>query len=289
MLIEAADFAPLCIRTTARKLILHSPSSYRFERGVDPRGVDWASRRCCELILELAGGRLAGRPVGRAGDPRSRAGRAAPVATAARPGHRDSRRRSRRILAALGCQDAARDEFAYGRSAQLAPRPDAGDRPDRRSRPHLRLRSDSGRRRRADGSLAPQRRGPRAGQSAPGAAVRGLRRSDDGQRGARRTRGGVQSLDGRRRVADQHAHAQRRRSAAAKLDPQPAGSAPRKRIARQSDDRVVRDRTRLPAFGRQFAAGTMDAGRSSPGAITAGSKAWSKPCLPRCVPARSWR
>jgi phenylalanyl-tRNA synthetase beta chain len=60
LLIESAEFAPLSIRTTARALGLHSPSSYRFERGVDPRGVDWASRRCCQLILELAGGELAG-------------------------------------------------------------------------------------------------------------------------------------------------------------------------------------------------------------------------------------
>lgn len=59
LLIEAAEFAPLSIRTTARKLSLHSPSSYRFERAVDPRGVEWASRRCAELILELAGGQLA--------------------------------------------------------------------------------------------------------------------------------------------------------------------------------------------------------------------------------------
>src|SRR5690606_2630601 len=43
----------------ARRLNLHSPSSYRFERGVDPEGIDWASRRCAELILELAGGELA--------------------------------------------------------------------------------------------------------------------------------------------------------------------------------------------------------------------------------------
>jgi phenylalanyl-tRNA synthetase beta chain len=60
LLIESAQFAPLSIRTTARKLGLHSPSSYRFERGVDPAAVDWASRRCCQLILELAGGQLAG-------------------------------------------------------------------------------------------------------------------------------------------------------------------------------------------------------------------------------------
>jgi phenylalanyl-tRNA synthetase beta chain len=59
VLIEAAEFDPLSIRTTARKLSLHSDSSYRFERGLDPEGVAWASRRACELILELAGGELA--------------------------------------------------------------------------------------------------------------------------------------------------------------------------------------------------------------------------------------
>ncbi len=58
VLIEAASFAPLSIRSTARKLDLHSPSSYRFERALDPKGPEWASRRCCELILELAGGEL---------------------------------------------------------------------------------------------------------------------------------------------------------------------------------------------------------------------------------------
>ena len=59
VLIESALFDPIAIRTAARKLTLHSDSSYRFERGPDPEGVDWASRRCCELILELAGGQLA--------------------------------------------------------------------------------------------------------------------------------------------------------------------------------------------------------------------------------------
>jgi len=58
VLIEAALFAPLSVRNTARKLDLHSPSSYRFERALDPQGPDYASRRCCELILELAGGEL---------------------------------------------------------------------------------------------------------------------------------------------------------------------------------------------------------------------------------------
>jgi phenylalanyl-tRNA synthetase beta chain len=58
VLIEAAQFAPLSIRSTARKLKLHSPSSYRFERGTDPEMVEWASRRACELILKHAGGAL---------------------------------------------------------------------------------------------------------------------------------------------------------------------------------------------------------------------------------------
>ncbi len=59
VLVEAAEFDPVSIRNTARTLNLHSDSSYRFERRVDPEGLDWASRRCCELILELAGGELA--------------------------------------------------------------------------------------------------------------------------------------------------------------------------------------------------------------------------------------
>jgi len=59
VLIEAAEFDPLSIRGTARALNLHSDSSYRFERAVDSENIDWAGRRCCELILELAGGELA--------------------------------------------------------------------------------------------------------------------------------------------------------------------------------------------------------------------------------------
>lgn len=58
VLIEAASFASLSVRATARTLKLHSPSSYRFERKVDRQWLDWASRRCCELILKVAGGTL---------------------------------------------------------------------------------------------------------------------------------------------------------------------------------------------------------------------------------------
>lgn len=59
LLIESADFDPMSVRGTSRKLALRSDSSYRFERGVDPEGIEWASRRCCELILNLCGGELA--------------------------------------------------------------------------------------------------------------------------------------------------------------------------------------------------------------------------------------
>jgi len=60
LLIEAAMFAPLSVRRTARKLKLASASSYRFERRVDPRGVDWASRRVCELIVSSGDGIVSG-------------------------------------------------------------------------------------------------------------------------------------------------------------------------------------------------------------------------------------
>jgi len=58
LLIESAVFDPLSVRRTSRRLKLASDSSFRFERGVDPVGVDEASRRACELILQVAGGTL---------------------------------------------------------------------------------------------------------------------------------------------------------------------------------------------------------------------------------------
>jgi len=59
VLIEAAYFDQLSVRKTARRLTLQSPSSFRFERNIDSQMLDWASRRCCEIILEIAGGTLA--------------------------------------------------------------------------------------------------------------------------------------------------------------------------------------------------------------------------------------
>ena len=58
VLIESACFHGPTIRRTARKLGLHTDASYRFERGVDIEMVDWAGRRCAQLILEAAGGSM---------------------------------------------------------------------------------------------------------------------------------------------------------------------------------------------------------------------------------------
>lgn len=58
VMVETASFEPVSVRATARALKLHSPSSFRFERKVDRHNMDWASRRCCELILQVAGGEL---------------------------------------------------------------------------------------------------------------------------------------------------------------------------------------------------------------------------------------
>jgi phenylalanyl-tRNA synthetase beta chain len=58
VLIEAAQFDAMSVRRTSRALGLTSPSSFRFERPLDPAATEWASRRCAELILQVAGGAL---------------------------------------------------------------------------------------------------------------------------------------------------------------------------------------------------------------------------------------
>ncbi len=57
-LLESALFDPISVRRTARALGVTSESSYRFERGVDPAGVEAASGRAAALLCELAGGTL---------------------------------------------------------------------------------------------------------------------------------------------------------------------------------------------------------------------------------------
>ncbi|MEE9200864.1 MAG: phenylalanine--tRNA ligase subunit beta, partial [Candidatus Brocadiales bacterium] len=59
IVLESARFRPSAVRRAAKRFVLSTDSSYRFERGVDPEGVDWASRRATRLIQELAGGKVA--------------------------------------------------------------------------------------------------------------------------------------------------------------------------------------------------------------------------------------
>jgi phenylalanyl-tRNA synthetase beta chain len=58
VLIECAWFDPVAIRRATRILKLHTEASTRFGRGADPEMAELASRRCAELILQLAGGEL---------------------------------------------------------------------------------------------------------------------------------------------------------------------------------------------------------------------------------------
>jgi phenylalanyl-tRNA synthetase beta chain len=59
ILLEDAYFDPVSVRTTSRKLALPSEAAFRFERTVDIETVDWASARTCQLITQVAGGRIA--------------------------------------------------------------------------------------------------------------------------------------------------------------------------------------------------------------------------------------
>ena len=59
ILLESASFAAGSVKQTSRALALVSDSSFRFERGVDPDMVEFASRRAAGLIQELCGGSVA--------------------------------------------------------------------------------------------------------------------------------------------------------------------------------------------------------------------------------------
>jgi len=54
ILLESAYFKSSCVRRMSQRFNLVSDSSYRFERGVDPEGVDIARERAIHLILKYA-------------------------------------------------------------------------------------------------------------------------------------------------------------------------------------------------------------------------------------------
>ncbi len=59
VLIESAYFNPTMIRRSSKRLSLSTEASYRFERGIDIGGVDFALKRSLMLIKQLAGGNIA--------------------------------------------------------------------------------------------------------------------------------------------------------------------------------------------------------------------------------------
>ncbi|MBP7275254.1 MAG: phenylalanine--tRNA ligase subunit beta [Kiritimatiellae bacterium] len=59
VLLESASFHRGLVRAASKTLGLSTESSYRFARGVDPEGVDWASRRAAHLMQRLAGATVA--------------------------------------------------------------------------------------------------------------------------------------------------------------------------------------------------------------------------------------
>ncbi|MGE5219656.1 MAG: phenylalanine--tRNA ligase subunit beta [Chloroflexota bacterium] len=61
LLLESANFAPVLIRRTAKRLALHSEASHRFERGVDPEGTIPALNRTVYLLRQFASARAEGR------------------------------------------------------------------------------------------------------------------------------------------------------------------------------------------------------------------------------------
>ena len=58
VLLESAYFNPTRLRRTRKFLGLDSESAIRFEKGVDPNGVDFALHRAASMMAELAGGQV---------------------------------------------------------------------------------------------------------------------------------------------------------------------------------------------------------------------------------------
>ena len=98
VLIESANFDPVSIRTTSKRLGLVTESSYRFERAVDPNVAVYAVRRAAEMMRDLAGGEIAAGVVDEYPRP------AEPVTIALRPD------RANKIL---GCELTAEQMVAY--------------------------------------------------------------------------------------------------------------------------------------------------------------------------------
>ncbi len=56
--LESAYFDPISVRKTAKRHGLNTDASFRFERGIDPNSIEYALKRACILIEEIAGGKV---------------------------------------------------------------------------------------------------------------------------------------------------------------------------------------------------------------------------------------
>ncbi len=56
---EMATWDKVTIRNTGRRLNIRTDAAFRFERGIDPRTIDYAAQRAVQLLCEVAGATLA--------------------------------------------------------------------------------------------------------------------------------------------------------------------------------------------------------------------------------------
>jgi len=102
VLLEVAAFSGVAVARTARSLGLRSEASVRFERGVDPEGLERAAARVAELVAGSAGGRVLGSLVVTGPAPARRVVRARPDRVRRVLGADVSDAEQRRLLEALG-------------------------------------------------------------------------------------------------------------------------------------------------------------------------------------------
>lgn len=114
ILLEVAHFDARSVRRTGRRHGLHTEASHRFERGVDPLGLERVMRRAAQLL----GGAAEGASAPHATDAHAR--RVVPVAIPLRPAHVDALlggpveiATSRRILEGVGCEIAPAEEGGW--------------------------------------------------------------------------------------------------------------------------------------------------------------------------------
>lgn len=60
VVLEMATWDPVTVRNTGRRLGIRTDAAFRFERGIDPRTIAYASERAAQLLCEVSGGELAG-------------------------------------------------------------------------------------------------------------------------------------------------------------------------------------------------------------------------------------